>query len=47
MKWMALLGLMLSANAAGLSAVTSKTGLVRSETIALNQLSPQSQYSFL
>ena len=47
MKWIAVLGLALAANAAELSIVTKNAGAVRSETIPLPDLRPQNQYSFL
>jgi hypothetical protein len=47
MKWLAVFGMALAANAAELSVVTAKTAAVRSETIMLPGLHPQNQYSFL
>ncbi len=47
MKWLAVFGLALGAHAAQLSVVTAKTGVARSETIALPGLTTLSQYSFL
>lgn len=47
MKWIAVLGLALAANGAELSVLTSKTGAVRTETIALPDLGSQNQYSLL
>src|SRR6185295_16336533 len=49
MKWIAFLGLALPFNtcAAALSEVVARTGSVQSESIALANLSPQSQYSLL
>src|SRR5438105_15896140 len=49
MKWMAALGLILplTSSAALLEEVLTKTGTVRSETIALKGLSTRNQYSLL
>jgi hypothetical protein len=47
MKWLAVFGLALSAHGAEMSILTSKTGVVRSESITLPDLRPQNQYSFL
>jgi hypothetical protein len=47
MKWLALWGLAVAANAAEISVLMEKTGAVRSETITLPNLGPRNQYSFL
>jgi len=47
MKWVAVLALLLGANAAELSVLTEKTGTVRPETISLSGLTTKNQYSLL
>ena len=47
MKWIALWGLTIAANAAEISVLMEKTGAVRSETVVLPNLGPRNQYSFL
>jgi squalene-hopene cyclase-like protein len=47
MKWIAVLGLALTANAAELLQLVARTGTVRSETVTLPDLRPQNQYSVL
>ncbi len=47
MKWIAILGIALTASAAEITTIERKTGPVKSETIDLRSLSPRNQYSFL
>jgi len=47
MKWAAYFALALTANGAGIVALKSQTGVVRTETIALPGLDTKHQYSFL
>lgn len=47
MKWIAILGIALTASAAEIATIERKTGAVKSETIELKSLNPRNQYGFL